>query len=715
MKRFVFAAAVLAINAAAWGHASLLAHPLRGQPSAGGYALPDPAIASIDWNDRAVRQKAVMETAYAYYLKGDCVQYGSMPLVMQSGMEFSRRTKEGKPEDATPDSTYFTVCSSFTYETYFNAIGYRHSGSADTSLTILLTTRPQEAVVFDYDRRLDPDGTKYEPEMMRMRALLQPGDIIVYSKIKGTSKKTGEALGGGHALLYVGDEAGDGRPLVMHSGGAKYDFATGVDQVEKLGTVRLDEMDSIFFRNGGLAKQTKIMVFRPLDLSAEQYPLTESAKARYLHPRLRIDRRVDVGAYGSVVSGGELEYSIWLKNYSKTAYNVPVLEKVPEGCELVSCDVLTTVNGGEGSRRPTDCRLPAADCQLDWNVPLASGEERTLRWRVRVVAPAGSRIVSTGGSVSGIPSNTLVTEVVSRRVSAAIARAWAKATITNATNLPACRVEGWAGGRKSFDPPRGVRVSDPRASQLMEGDVVVVCPNLGKPEIFRLWVKGRGGLEEATAHGIRRVTDAEVTALLAKPFFAALRPAALAHGVDAFEARQKSVVAAALKYYEKGRAVQDITPLSFVNDVCRDSVGILLCDDPSKTTVSNLVVAPPAGMVVLEYDLAKDPELKRYSERAAWLWSVIEPGDIVAFMTDHPDKKGRPGKESAFVYIGDERGDGHPLYLYVVANEEDPGSELVRVSGAIAKRNFATIFHGRSLHYLRERSKVVVLRPAACL
>lgn len=652
----------------------------------------------VDWNDRAVRQKAVMETAYAYYLKGDCVQYGSVLLVMNSGMEFCRRTKEGKPEDATPDSTYFTVCSSFTYETYFNAIGYRHSGDADTSVTIHLTTHPQEAVVFDYDRRLDSDGTKYEPEMMRMRALLQPGDIIVYSKIKGTSPKTGETLGGGHAVIYVGDEFGDGHPLVMHSGGAKYDFATGVDQVEKRGTIRIDEMDSIFFRNGGLAKQTKIMVFRPLDLPAEQYPLTESAKARYLHPRLRIDRRVDVGAYGSVVSGGDLEYSIWLKNYSKTAYTVPVREKVPAGCVVVD------TNGN---------RSQIADANIEWDVALAPGEERTLRWRVRVAAPAGSRIVSTGGSVAGIPSNTLVTEVVPRRVSAAIARAWAKAAITNATNLPACRVEGWAGGRRSLEPPRGVRVCDPRASQLMEGDVVVVCPNLNRPENFRLWVKGRGGLEEATPHGIRRVTDAEVTALLAKPFFAALRPAALAHGIDAFEARQKSIVEAALKYHEKGRSVQDVTPLSFVNDVCRDSLGISLCDDPSKTSVSNLVVAPPAGMVVFEYDIAKDPELKRYNERTAWLWSIIEPGDIVAFMTDHPDKKGRPGKENTFVYIGDERGDGHPLYLYVVVNGDNPGSELVRASGAIAKRNFATIFHGRSLHYLRERSKVIVLRPSA--
>ena len=691
MKLFVFAASIV---------------------FAGGVSAVD-----VDWTDRAVRQKAVLETAYAYYLKGGCVQYGSMPLVTHTGMEFSRRTKEGRPEDATPDSTYYTVCSSFTYETYFNAIGYRHSGSADTSLTILLTTRPQEATVFEYDRRLDPDGAKYESEMMRMRTLLQPGDIIVYSKIKGTSPKTGEVLGGGHALVYVGDEAGDGHPLVMHSGGAKYDFATGTDQVEKGGTIRLDEMDTYFFHGAGISGNTKIMVFRPLDLPAERYPLTESAKARYLHPRLRIDRMVDVGPYGSVVTGGELKYSIELGNFSKVPYTVQVRERVPEGTEL-----LPDRSFG-GMTRSGDV--------FGWDVRLSPGEKRTVLWSVRVSAAAGSRIVASGGTVAGIPSNTLVTEVVPRRVSAAVARAWAEATIVNATNLPDCRVEGWAGGRRSQEPPRGVRVCDPRASQLMEGDVVVVCPDLGKPESFRLWVKGRGGLEETTQSGILRVSDAEVVALLAKPFFAALRPARLAD-VERFEARQRSVVSTAFAYFARGAAVQHsptgamagavspegveyVTPLSFVDGVCRKALGVSLCDDVQTTTVSNIVVAPPDGMLVFEYDVAGDRQLRRYDEKTSWLWSIIEPGDIVAMMTDHPDKKGRPGLETAFVYVGDVRGDGHPLYLHVAGTGADAGSGLACASGAISRRIFDSLMHGRSVHCLRERSKVVVLRPAACL
>ena len=194
----------------------------------------------VDWTDRAVRRQAVLETAYAYYLKADCVQYDSTQLVQRMGGKSSRRTKEGTPEDATPDKTYYTVCSSFPYETYWNAIGYRLGGSSDACYTMSLTTCPQEAVVFEYDKRRDRDGSKYVPEMMRMRALLEPGDVIVYTTFKEQKTKTGTMLkGGGHALMYVGDVAGDGHNKVMHSGGAKYQFEDGgYDQVEWSGTIR---------------------------------------------------------------------------------------------------------------------------------------------------------------------------------------------------------------------------------------------------------------------------------------------------------------------------------------------------------------------------------------------------------------------------------------------------------------------------------------------
>ena len=657
----------------------------------------------IDWSDRAVRRQAVLETAYAYYLKADCVQYDSTPLMLHRvGVMSSRRTKEGTPEDATPDKTYYTVCSSFPYETYWNALGYRLGGSSDACYTMALTTRPQETVVFEYDKRRDRDGSKYVPEMMRMRALLEPGDVIVYTTFKEQKTKTGTMLkGGGHALMYVGDVAGDGHNKVMHSGGAKYQFEDGgYDQVEWSGTIRLDDMDGIFFHGAPLKKKTKIMVFRPLQLPASKYPLTDSAKARYLHPRLRYDRRAEVGVYGSVVSGGTLGYSITLKNFSQKAYVVPVREKVPDGAEFLPQQSM-------GGLAVCDGRA------FGWDIPLAPGEERVVTWRVRVKAPAGSRIVSAGGTAAGIPSNVIETDVVPSRMSAACARFWAQANVHDVTALPDCRVRAWAGGRCNPDPPRGVRVADPRACQLMEGDVVVVCRRLAKPQEFRIWTMGCGGLEELTPRGIRRVTDAEVTSLLAQDFFAALRPAVLPEAAKEWNARQQAVVATALAHHRK-RDVPYHDGLSFLNDVFHNTIGYTLCADPAKTTVSNLVEAPPAGILAFEYDRRKDPGQKRFWNEMARMRSILEPGDVVALMSDGPDTSGKkplPPVNVAMLFVGDPLGDGHAQKLVVTGDENDAADPLGRLNGAIGKSMFDGIQHGRSRLNIKNRTKIVVLRP----
>lgn len=483
-----------------------------------------PAIASdkVDWNDPQVRRQAVVETACAYYLKANCVQYDSKPLACgTNSMCFSRRTVEGSPEDATPDNIYYTVCSSFAYETYFNAIGYRLTGSSDSCVTVRMACYPQDGItVFEYDKRKDPGLKRQKSELARMRSLLEPGDVIVWVT-KWKDKKTGRRREGGHAVVYVGDFCGDGVARVLHSAGHKYDFSTGKDRVEKDGTVRLAALDEYLFGSKKIYKRTKIVVLRPLMLPAAKWPLSDSAKARYLHPRLRIDRRVCCGPYGSVVTGGILECSIFLQNSSKKTYSVEVREKLPNGTEFVS--------GTEEARvKPLPVSVESGDV-FGWDVSLAPGESRTVKWRVRVLAPAGSRIVSEGGNVSGIASNVLVTEVVPGEMTAPEARNWAEANVQDIGSLPDCKVVGWAGGYRSKTPPRGQRVATPVASHLMEGDVVVVCPELAKPRNFLVWTKGKTELETKTPNGVRKVMEHEVTAILTNDFFAALRPVRLSN------------------------------------------------------------------------------------------------------------------------------------------------------------------------------------------
>ena len=486
--------------------------------------IPTPiGVASVaDWNDPAVRRQAVVETAGAYYLKADCVQYDSRPLAYgKNDMCFSRRTVEGSPEDATEDNIYYTVCSSFAYETYFNAIGYKLAGCSDKCVTVRLACHPQEGVtVFEYDKRKDPGRKRQKAEFSRLRTLLELGDVIVGIN-KWRDKKTGQKREGGHAVIYVGDFTGDGVAKVMHSAGHKYNFETGTDRIEKNGTVRIDDAEKYLFESGKLHKRTKVVVLRPLMLPAAKWPLSSSAKARYLHPRLRIDRRVCCGPYGSVVSGGILEYSIRLWNFSKKPYSVDVREKLPDGTCFVS-------GTDEANVKFSPVSVEGGNL-FGWNVPLAPGESRMVKWRVRVVAPAGSRIVSSGGDVSGIASNTLVTEVVPGNMTSAEAFRWAESNVHDIGSLPDCRVAGWAGGRRSEYPPRGVRVATPAAGHLMEGDVVVVCPEIDKPKDFVLWVKGKNGLETKAKGGVRQVSEREVVAVLTNGFFTALRPVRIAN------------------------------------------------------------------------------------------------------------------------------------------------------------------------------------------
>ena len=644
--------------------------------------------ASIDWNDPEVRRQAIIETAYAYYLKSDCVQYDSAPLIAgKRVMYFTRKTIEKPPEHATPHSTYYTVCSAFPYETYFNAMGYRLGGSPGRSVTVQLAFNPQEGVtVFSYDKREDPGLKKQKRELHRMRSLLEPGDVIVYVQV-WKDKKTGKKREGGHAVMYLGDICGDGVAKILHSAGGKYDFEKGVDKIESKGSIRFDDFDAHLFRNGKLFNRTKIVVLRPLMLPASQWPLSDSAKARYLHPRLRIDRCVGCGSYGSVVTGGVLEYSIDLKNYSKKPYSVSVNEILPEGTEFLP----DRSNGGVVLSAPSEGK----GASFGWNIHLEPNEQRTVRWCVRVTAPAGSRIVSGGGNVAGIASNTLVTEVVPQSMSAAAAHCWAVNSIHDINALPDCLVEGWAGGRHTNEPPRGFRVTSPNSNQLMEGDVVVMCPKIANPKDFNIWVKGRSGFEANSNKGIRPVSEAEVTAILTNAFFAALRPARIAPSQKGWKERTQRILDEAMERYRSGKSYE--SSVAYVDETCRAATGCSLLAGQPDCPVSNIVVSPLKESLVFSWVKGSEKNDCRLRADVDRMRSIVEPGDVVAYM--EKDAKSKFEAVHAMIYLGDVSSDGHPQILYM---EE----------GCIRRGGFYKMFNHGAKSVFGKATEIVVLRPS---
>ncbi|NLS97224.1 MAG: hypothetical protein GXX96_34225 [Planctomycetaceae bacterium] len=242
--------------------------------------------------DYQMRQRALVENAMAFFLKGAAMQYDSAPLTV-AGMQKNgvglRQQYFEAPEDATKDRTRYSVCTTYAHEIYYQAFGWKLGGGVPGCFTATLEKNlPAELIVFRQDNLACPDGKI--AAAAQARALLEPGDLLVDFVPEHW----------GHAMFYAGDTDGDGRDEVLHSSGRKYDMATGHDAVEIGGNIYKDDAESLFFTagNGSLHDLTRVnryFIVRPLRLAAEDWPLTPSSETRLRYPRLRIDRTVSGG------------------------------------------------------------------------------------------------------------------------------------------------------------------------------------------------------------------------------------------------------------------------------------------------------------------------------------------------------------------------------------------------------------------------------------
>jgi hypothetical protein len=107
-------------------------------------------------------------------------------------------------------------------------------------------TAPETTLVFSYARTdKGTDAGRFWPEMDRMRAMVEPGDVVAYA-----IGKPGSGNDECQMALYLGDIHGDGHPRILRS----------VD-----GAVRMSGFDTLF-HNGSksfLRKSSRIAVLRP--------------------------------------------------------------------------------------------------------------------------------------------------------------------------------------------------------------------------------------------------------------------------------------------------------------------------------------------------------------------------------------------------------------------------------------------------------------------
>ncbi len=428
------------------------------------YQDPNPDNSTLT---RADMEKAIAEMAFTWYFKGGSYEYDSAslnsmeqhlstPLCGYSGGK-SRLTAFPVMENATSHSSVFTVCSGFAYDSYMAALGYPILGSKFNCLTMTLwrnTSYPDDMAILRWHTK--GQGVKYNNYdttynvkynnwysakgvydfFKNWKENMRPGDIIVFDNP-------------GHAILYVGNG------IVLDAGGGKYSMDTGTDQRETSGAVKFTTMEDYFFdpdnKNfdvGALGwRENSIVVCRPLDLltiddgdndpgndkidpnyklrtgllkyqlahdkshtvKTSDYGFDDITYTRLENMGMTINRTVSITPYGTATQGNTLTYSVTVVNNSDnmdyltylerggiTDYegvdykDLWVVEHIPEGTELES--VFGAIVDGN---------------TLRWNADIPAGESRTFAYTVRVTGDVGDTIVSTGGWVNNIPSNTI--------------------------------------------------------------------------------------------------------------------------------------------------------------------------------------------------------------------------------------------------------------------------------------------------------------------
>ena len=372
-------------------------------------------------------EAAISETAWAYYLKGDKLQYDSQQLSVVADKYHGGRfrvTDDAAPEDATSDEAAYAVCSDYIYKLYLNALNKRITDAVhnlDVVTKALWTYSDYCGITlmrwWRDDYQLTEDEVrygvteKYRVSVEEGRAFLanwkenlRPGDILMPS---------------GHATMYIGNG------YVIDANGYKYNLETGIDNKEPYGTVcKLRKISDIFLNGTDVGRESCLLredtvrkyflVCRPLDQMMKDPDLTiaPSGLSRLKYPGMEIDRTVDISPYGTAPHMGEITYRIQISNksdhpvYSQFRRDIdpafapvdylqlPVTETVPAGTELV---------WAPGAEVTGD--------QLCWKLDIPAGKVQTVFYTVRVTAPVGSLITNNGGLVDRIPSNTLVNQV----------------------------------------------------------------------------------------------------------------------------------------------------------------------------------------------------------------------------------------------------------------------------------------------------------------
>ena len=361
------------------------------------------------------RQKAIRETAFAYYHKNPYHQYDDSAMsILGRTADGPRRTSahmNNTPEMISEDQPVYHTCSGFVYHVIYHCFDLQIMGGWGAAVGWSYTKTMDDFATAQHT--YGKDGVEDPAVIEQFRAQLQPGDVISYTRKSGS----------GHTVLWLGEDVtGDGTMDLINVDGKYYggswnaDYKPGVEfredgsQEKYYGGVDINAdnwgKDNIMYKSGEYFlfnpksgeylgdKMSSWNSWRFTDKIAE-YPLTERAKTRVLFPGLVITNQVEGGIFSAVTKGENLTYTLTMENKSEQDHKgILVQIPVPANSTLVS------ING-----------QAAKGGLVKASVDIPAGGIVKMTYTVQATGEVGSKIVLDGGYIHAIPLGKLTTAI----------------------------------------------------------------------------------------------------------------------------------------------------------------------------------------------------------------------------------------------------------------------------------------------------------------
>lgn len=284
-----------------------------------------------------IKQQAVLAMAKAYAERGTCLQYDQRS--MDRVLELTpRRRKRLPPEAANSQEILFLDCSGFVGAVYFNTFGYMmpqdltwHMADNMEGRIYYKELTGQESVV---------QKIAIEDEI---RAILQPGDLVVYARRTNS----------GHVFLHM--ENG-GCIDCTCKGRDSYDYLNRKNNIYDRCEIWQRPLEVFFgwesgvpLRNSRMFADTvsRVVILRPLDLVGD--PLPQALLRIGAAKNLRCEVTNSAPGLQMAWPGGRVEYHLSVKNLDHQAKTVDVTFEAPPGAVQTAGENtrLTLAGGGE--------------------------------------------------------------------------------------------------------------------------------------------------------------------------------------------------------------------------------------------------------------------------------------------------------------------------------------------------------------------------------